>query len=75
MAPADMSLSMASCLPGMPSRANLAPTSAMRAAPLVMTMKFTIKSTPNTTSPMKTLPPMTKLAKPWITSPAAWGPV
>jgi len=66
---------MASCFPGMPSSANRAPTSAMRPAPLVMTTKLTISSTQNTTTPRATLPPMMKLAKPWITDPAAWGPV
>ncbi len=71
MAPADMSLSMASCLPGMPSRAKRAPTSAIRVAPLVMTMKLTIRSTQNTTRPRIRLPPMMNSAKPWITSPAA----
>ena len=75
MAPADMSLSIASCLPGIPSSAKRAPTSAIRAAPLVMTMKLTISSTPKTTSPRKTDPDMTKSAKPWITSPAAAVPV
>ena len=43
IAPAAMSLSMASCLPGIPSSAKRAPTSAIRPAPLVMTMKLTIK--------------------------------
>ena len=75
MEPAATSLSMASCLPGMPSSAKRAPTSAMRAAPLVITMKFTISSTQNTTTPRKTLPLMMKLAKPLITSPAASMPV
>ena len=75
MAPADMSLSIASCLPGMPSRAKRAPTSAIRPAPFVITMKFTISSTPNTTIPSSRLPPITKLAKPSMTWPAASGPV
>ena len=75
MAPAAMSASIANCLPGIPSRANRAPTSAMRPAPLVMTMKFTIRSTQNTTTPSTTLPPMMKLAKPSITAPAASVPV
>ncbi len=75
IAPAAMSLSMASCLPGMPSRAKRAPTSAMRPAPLVMTMKLTISSTPKTTRPRNTEPPMMNMAKPSITCPAAWVPV
>ncbi len=75
MAPAAMSLSMASCLPGMPSSAKRAPTSAMRPAPLVMTMKLTISSTPKTTRPRNTEPPMMNMAKPSITLPAAWVPV
>ena len=70
-----MSLSMASCLPGMPSSAKRAPTSAMRPAPLVMTMKLTISSTPKTTRPRKTEPPMMNMAKPSITCPAALVPV
>ena len=70
-----MSLSMASCLPGIPSSANRAPTSAMRPAPLVITMKFTISRTQNTTSPRNTDPPMMNMAKPSITSPAAPVPV
>ena len=74
MAPADISLSIASCLPGIPSNAKRAPTSAMRVAPFVITTKFTISKTQNTTTPKNTLPPMTKLAKPSITLPAAWVP-
>ena len=70
-----MSLSMASCLPGMPSSAKRAPTSAIRVAPLVITMKFTISRTQKTTSPRKTLPLITNMAKPSITSPAAPVPV
>ena len=75
IAPAAMSLSMASCLPGMPSSAKRAPTSAMRPAPLVMTMKLTMSSTPKTTRPRKTEPPMMNMAKPSITCPAALVPV
>ena len=75
MAPADISLSIASCLPGMPSSANRAPTSAIRVAPFVMTIKFTIKRTPKTTKPRNKLPPITKFANPWITPPAASVPV
>ncbi len=73
--PAATSESIASCLPGMASRANRAPTSAMRPAPLVMTMKLTISRTVNTTRPRKILPPMTNMAKPSITPPAAPVPV
>ena len=73
MAPAAMSLSMASCLPGMPSSAKRAPTSAMRPAPLVMTMKLTMSSTPKTTRPRKTEPPMMNMAKPSITWPGRLG--
>ena len=75
IAPAAMSLSIASCLPGIPSSAKRAPTSAMRPAPLVMTMKLTISSTPKTTSPRNTDPPMMNMAKPSITCPAALVPV
>ena len=75
IAPAAMSLSIASCLPGMPSSAKRAPTSAMRPAPLVMTMKLTISSTPKITSPRNTEPPMMNMAKPSMTWPAAFVPV
>ena len=74
-APDAMSLSIASCLPGMPSSANRAPTSAIRPAPLVMTMKLTISSTPKITSPSATEPPMMNMAKPSMTWPAALVPV
>ena len=66
---------MASCLPGMASSANLAPTSAILVAPLLITTKLTISSTQKTTSPSNTLPPMTNIAKPSMTSPAASVPV
>ncbi len=66
---------MASWRPGMPSSAKRAPTSAMRPAPLVMTMKFTIISTQKITTPSSRLPSMMKLAKPSITCPAASVPV
>ena len=75
IAPTARSESMASCLPGMASRAKRAPTSAIRPAPFVITMKFTITSTPNTTRPTNKLPPMMNMAKPWITPPAASVPV
>ena len=52
--PADRSASIDICLPGMASRVKRAPTSAIRVAPLVMTMKFT------TIRIMKTIRPMTK---------------
>jgi len=47
----------------------------IRPAPLVMTMKFTIRSTQKITTPIRTDPPMMKLAKPSITAPAAWVPL
>ena len=75
IAPAARSLSIASCLPGIPSRAKRAPTSAIRPAPWVMTMKFTMSRTPKTTSPRKIDPLMMNIAKPSITPPAAPGPV
>jgi hypothetical protein len=75
IAPAAMSLSMASCLPGIASSAKRAPTSAMRAAPFVMTMKLTIRRTQNTTRPSTMLPPITNIANPSMTSPAASVPV
>ncbi|KCZ92239.1 hypothetical protein HJO_09394 [Hyphomonas johnsonii MHS-2] len=75
IAPTARSESIASCLPGMASSANRAPTSAMRPAPLVMTMKFTITSTLKTTSPTNRFPPMMNMAKPSMTLPAACVPV
>ena len=58
--PADKSASIDICLPGMASRVKRAPTSAIRVAPLVMTMKLT------TIRIMKTIRPITK--SPLITS-------
>ncbi len=75
IAPADMSLSIASCLPGIPSRAKRAPTSAIRPAPLVMTMKLTISRIQKITTPSTTEPPMMKLANASITWPAASVPL
>ena len=61
--PVDKSASMAICLPGMASRVKRAATSAMRVAPLVMTMKFTIMRMAKTMIPMTKLPPMTNPPK------------
>ncbi|MEP4475027.1 MAG: hypothetical protein ABJ024_08250, partial [Lentilitoribacter sp.] len=60
---------------GIPSSANRAPTSAIRVAPLVITIKLTINNTQKTTSPRNTLPPITNWANPSMTSPAASVPV
>ena len=62
---------MAICLPGMASSVKRAPTSAMRVAPLVMTRKLTVIRMTNTIVPMTKSPPITKLAKPAMTCPAA----
>jgi hypothetical protein len=70
-----MSLSIAICLPGIPSNAKRAPTSAIRVAPLLITMKFTIKRTQKTTKPRNTDPPITNCAKLSMTPPAASVPV
>ena len=67
MRPEDMSASIAICLPGMASRVKRAPTSAMRVAPLVITMKLTMIRMAKTTRPMKKSPPMTNCEKPPIT--------
>ena len=60
MLPADSSLSIAICLPGMASRLNRAATSAMRPEPLVMTMKFTTRRMANRIRPITTSPPIRK---------------
>ncbi len=65
---------MAICLPGMASSVKRAPTSAIRVAPLVITRKFTVIRMTNTIVPMTKLSPITKLAKPAMTWPAAWWP-
>ena len=72
--PALRSASIAICLPGMASRVKRAPTSAMRVAPLVMTRKFTVIRITKTIVPMTKSPPITKLAKPAMTCPAASTP-
>ncbi len=72
--PADRSASIAICLPGMASRVKRAPTSAIRVAPLVMTMKLTVTRIRNTMSPMTKSPDITIWEKPPITLPAASGP-
>ncbi len=69
--PAEMSASIAICLPGMASRLKRADTSAIRPEPLVMTMKFTRTRITKTTTPMTKLPPITKPPKASITCPAA----
>jgi len=51
MSPAFRSASMLICLPGMASRVNRAATSAIRVAPLVMTMKLMRVRTENTMMP------------------------
>ena len=65
--PALRSASIDICLPGMASSVKRAPTSAMRVAPLVMTMKFTMIRIMNTISPITKSPDITRLAKPAIT--------
>ena len=74
MVPALRSASIDICLPGMASSVKRAPTSAMRVAPLVMTMKFTMIRIRNTISPITKSPDITRLAKPAITYPAACVP-
>ena len=69
--PADMSASIAICLPGMLSRLKRAATSAMRPEPLVITTKFTTTRIMNTITPITKLPLITKPPKAWITLPAA----
>ena len=69
-----MSASIAICLPGMASRVKRAPTSAIRVAPLVITMKLTMIRMAKTTRPMKKSPPMTNCEKPPMTWPAAFTP-
>jgi hypothetical protein len=65
--PADRSASIDICLPGMASRVKRAPTSAIRVAPLVMTMKFTTIRIRKTIRPMTKSPDITRLAKPAMT--------
>ncbi len=65
--PAERSASIAICLPGMASSEKRAATSAMRPAPLVITMKLITTRMANSTTPMTKSPPTTKAAKPLIT--------
>ena len=69
--PADRSASIDICLPGMASRVKRAPTSAMRVAPLVITMKLTTTRMRKTIRPMTKSPDMTSCEKPPMTWPAA----
>ena len=58
----------------MASSVKRAPTSAIRVAPLVMTMKLTVIRIRKTIRPITKSPDMTRLEKPAITPPAAVGP-
>ncbi len=73
--PAERSASIAICLPGIASSVNLAPTSAMRVAPLVMTRKLIVTKMRKTMMPMTKSPPMTRRAKPAMMYPAAVSPL
>ena len=75
MIPAFKSASIAICLPGIPSSTKRAPTSAIRPAPLVITIKLMITRMINTTIPMAKLPPTRKWPKASTTFPAAAAPV
>ena len=61
--PAERSASTAICLPGMASKVKRAATSAMRPAPFVMTMKFTMMRIANTMMPMTKLPWVMKVVR------------
>ena len=65
---------MAICLPGMASSIKRAPTSAMRPAPLVITMKLITTRIRNTTRPTAKLPPTRNWPNASITLPAAAPP-
>ncbi len=65
--PADRSASIDICLPGMASSVKRAPTSAIRVAPLVMTMKFTTIRIRKTIRPMTKSLDMTSFEKPLMT--------
>ena len=65
--PAERSASIDICLPGMASRVKRAPTSAMRVAPLVMTMKLTMTRIMKTIRPITKSPLITSCEKPLIT--------
>ena len=71
--PAFRSASIAICLPGIASRVKRAPTSAMRSAPLVTTMKLMTTRIANTIRPTAKLPPIRKWPNDSITVPAAPG--
>ncbi len=58
----------------MASRVKRAPTSAIRVAPLVMTMKLMVMRIRKTIRPMTKSPDITRLAKPAMTPPAASWP-
>jgi hypothetical protein len=73
--PAERSASTAICLPGKASSVKRAPTSAMRSAPLVTTMKLMTTRMAKTISPTAKLPPIRKWPKLSMTWPAALGPV
>mmetsp|Transcript_70455 Transcript_70455/g.166055 ORF Transcript_70455/g.166055 Transcript_70455/m.166055 type:complete len:244 (+) Transcript_70455:1896-2627(+) len=73
--PAFRSASTAICLPGIASRVKRAPTSAMRSAPLVTTMKLMTTRIANTIRPTAKLPPIRKCPKLSMTLPAAPVPV
>ena len=66
---------MAICLPGIASSVNLAPTSAIRVAPFVITRKLTVMRMMKTTMPMTKSPLITNWEKPLITWPAASMPL
>ncbi len=73
--PALRSASIAICLPGIESRVKRAPTSAIRPAPLVITMKLIVTRIKNSARPTAKLPPTRNSPKASITLPAASGPV
>ena len=58
---------MAICLPGIASRVKRAPTSAIRPAPFVITMKLMIIRITNTTIPTAKFPPTRKCPNDSIT--------
>ncbi|EPE99738.1 hypothetical protein RGCCGE502_03512 [Rhizobium grahamii CCGE 502] len=72
--PAERSASIDICLPGIASRVKRAPTSAIRVAPLVMTMKLMVIRIRKTIRPITKSPDMTRLANPAMTPPAASWP-
>ena len=64
ISPDERSASIAICLPGIASRVNRAPTSAMRVAPLVMTRKLMVTRMRKTIIPMTKSPLITRVANP-----------